>query len=125
MIQSLFSSQSYVASKQMLDATVVRQQGLAANIANVETPGYKRLDLPRDFAKEFGAKLQAGEASSMAPAKLAADTATPSIRKDGNNVSLDREMLAMSKNSVEFDTMTELVSGSIKALRLAISGRNG
>jgi flagellar basal body rod protein FlgB len=55
---------------------------------------------------------------------LAQDTVTPSQRKDGNNVVLDRELLAMNQNGAEFDALTEFVSGSIKQLRLAVTGRN-
>lgn len=124
MIESLFSSQTYVASKRMLDATALRQQALASNIANVETPGYKRVDLPREFAAEFSAKLRAGAAGSVSSPALAEDKFAVSQRKDGNNVALDGELLAMTRNTVEFDTLSELVSGSIKQLRLAITGRS-
>ena len=45
------------------------------------------------------------------------------MRKDGNNVEVDKELLAIGKNVMEFDTLTEFVSGSIRQLRMAITGR--
>ena len=122
MIENLFTQGNYAATKQMLDASVLRHEALASNLANIETPGYKRLEISRDFQKEFAAALRAG--GSVPTPVLAQDTVTPSQRKDGNNVVLDRELLAMNQNGAEFDALTEFVSGSIKQLRLAITGRN-
>ena len=88
------------------------------------TAGYKRVDLPKDFAQEFANRLRAHDVGSMERLKLEEDTVSASSRKDGNNVDIDKEMLALSKNAAEFDALTEFVSGSIKQLRLAITGRN-
>ena len=122
MIEKLFNQGNYAATKQLLDASIVRHEALASNLANIETPGYKRVDLPRDFSKEFAARVRAG-GSAPVPV-LAQDTAAPSQRKDGNNVVLDHEMMAMNRNVAEYDALTEFVSGSLKQLRLAITGRS-
>jgi hypothetical protein len=45
MIDALFTDSDYVAAKKMLDVTVLRHQAIASNLANVETPNYKRLDV--------------------------------------------------------------------------------
>jgi flagellar basal-body rod protein FlgB len=45
MIEALFNQPNYLAAKKTLDAVVLRQQAIANNIANLETPGYKRVDL--------------------------------------------------------------------------------
>lgn len=122
MIQGIFNQGTYAASKQLLDASIVRHEALASNMANIETPGYKRVDLPQDFAKQFASSLRGG---GTAPAPtLAVDTTAQSQRADGNNVSLDKELLSMNRNAAEYDVLTEFVSGSLKQLRLAISGRN-
>jgi len=123
MIESLFSDSNYAAAKQLLDATVVRHEALAANLANIETPGYKRVDLPKEFEQEFAARLRGGEVARATTPVPIADPSAVTQRKDGNNVELDHELLALSRNSLQFDTLTEFVSGSIKALRLAITGR--
>lgn len=123
MIEGLFSSTNYQAAKRLLDVATVRHEALATNLANVETPGYKRVDLPKDFPAEFASRLRAGDLAAAPAAKIVEDRTATSQRKDGNNVALDKELLAMSKNTAEYDTLTEFVSGSIKQLRLAITGR--
>ncbi len=123
MIDSLFSGTNYQASKQLLDAATVRHEALAANLANVETPGYKRHDLPKDFSAEFASRVHSGRLASPQNTKAEEDLSATNMRKDGNNVEVDKELLAIGKNVMEFDTLTEFVSGSIRQLRMAITGR--
>jgi flagellar basal-body rod protein FlgB len=123
MIEALFSNNNYAASKAMLDVTQLRHEALAANIANVETPGYKRVDLSKDFSKEFAARFHEGNALQSPEPTLAEDTDAPSKRRDGNNVELDKELIAMSGNSLQYDALTDFVSGSLKQLKMAITGR--
>ncbi len=124
MIEQLFSGTNYQATKQLLDAATMRHEALAANIANLETPGYKRVDLPKDFAQEFAAHVRSGGTSAAPAPKIVEDSAATARRKDGNTVQLDKELLAMTKNEAEYDVLTEFVSGSIKQLKLAITGRS-
>jgi flagellar basal-body rod protein FlgB len=42
MIEALFNQTGYLAAKKTLDAVALRQEAIANNIANLETPGYKR-----------------------------------------------------------------------------------
>lgn len=124
MIDRLFASPTYDASKHLLDAAALRQEALASNLANAETPGYKRIDLERSFATEFAAKLKAGDVASAPTPKVVEDSTANSQRTDGNTVEVDKELLAMGKNGAEFETLTEFVSGSLKQIRMAITGRS-
>ena len=124
MIEQLFSGANYQATKQLLDVAIVRHEALAANLSNVETPGYKRVDLPKDFAQEFAAHVRSGGGSSAPKPGIVEDSTATARRKDGNTVQLDKELLAMTKNEAEYEMLTEFVSGSIKQLRLAITGRS-
>ena len=123
MIEALFSDSNYVAQKKLLDATVLRHEALAANIANVETPGYKRVDLPKQFNADFAAHLRAGESNAIKNPALVEDTDAVAQRRDGNNVELDHELLTLSGNSMQFETVGEFISSSLRQLRLAITGR--
>lgn len=123
MIEALFNGNNYAASKTMLDATALRHEALAANIANIETPGYKRVDLAKNFAQEFSSQVRAGKGAQTAQPALAVDMDAPAQRLDGNDVEMDKELLAMSGNSMQYDALTEFVSNSLKQLRIAISGR--
>ena len=52
-LDNLYSQENYLISKKLLDATQLRHETLANNIANVETPGFKRRDLPKNFSVEL------------------------------------------------------------------------
>ena len=123
MIASLFSNSNYVAAKQMLDAATLRHEAIANNIANIETPGFKRSDLAKDFSAQFSNSVRAGDLNNAPRPSLVVDSTSTSQRKDGNNVVLDKELLGMSQNEMEYDVMTDFVSGSLKQLRMAITGR--
>ncbi len=123
-IEQLFSSSNYQATKQLLDVAVRRHEAVATNLANIETPGYKRVDLPKEFAHELASRIRSGDAKSVVIPDFVQDLTISSQRKDGNNVDMDKEMMALSKNAAEFDALADFVSGSLKQLRLAITGRN-
>jgi flagellar basal-body rod protein FlgB len=124
MIESLFSNPSYAASKVLLDATAERHEALAANIANVETPGYKRVDLSKSFSEAFAAHVQSGTVSGMPAPSIEEDASATTMSQNGNNVQMDKELMEMSSNTLQYDTLTEFVSGSLKQLQMAITGRS-
>jgi flagellar basal-body rod protein FlgB len=123
MIESLFSNPNYAASKLLLDATAQRHEALATNIANIETPGFKRLDLSKSFTEAFEAHVKSGDAAGIPQATVEEDPDAVTQRQDGNNVQMDKELMAMSSNTLQYDTLTEFVSGSLKQLQTAITGR--
>jgi len=126
MIDPVFQSDNYLLARKLLDASVLRQQAIASNIANAETPGYRRVEVSKDFAAQLRAKLEsgplAGQTDSLTPS-LVEDPHARSMGPDGNTVEIERELLEMSRNMVEHDFLTELVSRNIKQMKMAISGR--
>jgi flagellar basal-body rod protein FlgB len=125
-IDPIFQTDNYQLARKLLDASVLRQEAIATNIANAETPGFRRLDLAADFAVQLKSRLASGDFASQVdlirPA-LAEDPTARSIRPDGNTVELERELLAMNRNAVEYDYLSEVVSSNLKQLRMAITGR--
>jgi flagellar basal-body rod protein FlgB len=126
MVASLFNSDNYTAVKKMMDVASTRHAAIASNIANVSTPGYKRVDLSKSFEDELRGRIKKGGSSDIEAISIRTemDTLTPSTRADGNNVQLDRELLSMSTNTMNFDALTQFASGSLKQLRVAITGRS-
>lgn len=128
MIDPISQSDNYAAARMLLDASVLRQQAISANIANAETPGYHRIDLSPDFQAELKSALKTGgiaqNIADLRP-RLAEDTHARSTKPDGNSVELETELVAMNRNSVDYDFLTEVVSRHIKQLKMAISGRTG
>jgi len=126
MIDPIFHTDNYQLARKLLDASVLRQEAIAANVANAETPGFQRLDVAPDFAAQLKARVAAGESpanlAELAP-RLATDTSARSVRPDGNTVEIERELLAMNRNAVEFNYLSEVVSNNLKQLKLAITGQ--
>jgi flagellar basal-body rod protein FlgB len=124
MIEKLFSTENYAMSKTMLDVATARHEALAANIANVETPGYRRVDVSKTFLQELQQQFQAGEIGGpirQAPVEI--DATARSSRADGNNVELDTELLQMGSNEMQYEMLADFVSGSLARLKTAITGR--
>jgi flagellar basal-body rod protein FlgB len=124
MIEKLFSSPSYDASKVLMDVAVMRQEIFASNLANLETPGYKRLQVSGDFTKVFNDAMKSGQVGKVQMPAVSQDLATPAQRKDGNNVVLQDELLAMGKNGSEYEALVDFVGGSMRTLKVAITGRS-
>jgi len=127
MIDPIFHSDNYQLARKLLDAAALRSEAIASNIANAETPGYRRLDVSADFAEQLKARTQAGElagdSDTLRPS-LVQDPYARTVRPDGNSVDIENELLAMNKNSVEYEFLTDVVSGNIKQLKMAITGRS-
>lgn len=128
MIEPVANNANYQLARKLLDASVLRQEAIASNIANAETPGYRRVDVSPDFQTALRAQFAGGAAP--APGSLSAiqpglseDTSVRAVRADGNSVELETELLAMGRNRVDHEFLTELISNNIKQLRVAISGR--
>jgi flagellar basal-body rod protein FlgB len=127
MIDPIFQSGNYQIATKLLDASALRQQAIAANIANAETPGYRRLDIAPDFVAKLKSSIVNGQpAASTAGLKpsLAADPHARSVRPDGNSVEVEHELIAMNRNAVEYEFLSEVVTRNIKQLKLAITGRS-
>lgn len=126
MIDPIFQTDNYQLARKLLDAAVLRQEAIATNIANAETPGFRRLDVNADFATQLKARVAAGDFAQTADLvrpHLSEDSTARSVRPDGNTVEIERELLAMNRNAVEYDFLSDIVSNNIKQLKLAITGR--
>jgi len=126
MIDALFNQPDYLAAKKNLDAAVLRQDAIASNIANLETPGYKRVDLAPSFQRELERASGSGNTQSIAALKpaLAVDTTAPAISRDGNTVNLEKELMQMNQNTLTHAFETQLVSNLLQRMRLAITGKS-
>jgi len=125
MIDGLFNQPNYVAARKLLDATALRHEAIASNLANLETPRYKRVDVAQSFAAELQQAVASKDAGSIAEVQpqLAVDPSAVAVRKDGNTVQLETELLKLNQNFLEHHLETQLVSGALLKLRLAITGR--
>jgi len=115
-----------------LDASGMRQQVLSNNVANIDTPQFKRSDV--DFQAVLGAAL--GENGGALSMKLTSPKHIPgladgrgsgivtdqstSLRNDGNNVDVDREMSNVAENGLYYSSLTRAISSQLGLLRMVI-----
>jgi len=126
MIDALFNQPGYLGTKRMLDATVKRHEAIAANIANAETPHYKRIDLAPSFRAQLQSAVASQDASQLASLspKLAVDSQALPANRDGNTVNLEHELVELSQNSLQHAVEAQLVNASLLKLRMAITGKS-
>jgi flagellar basal-body rod protein FlgB len=125
-IEALFNRPNYVAARKLLDASTLRHEAIAANLANIETPGYQRVDIAPSFASDLRQAIAANDPSrttALKPRLTVDSTAPAASRRDGNNVELESELVRLSQNAVEHSLETHLLTGTLLRLRLAITGR--
>lgn len=111
---------------QALNLRSLRQQVLASNIANADTPGYKARDI--DFKAALSAATQPpkGEPPTGAPAAasppqlLYRQMLQPSV--DGNTVDMDVERAQFSQNALHYEANVTMLSHQIRTMLAAIQG---
>ena len=125
MISALFNQTNYVATKRMLDATMLRHEAIASNLAHVETPNYKRIDLAPSFQTQLKQAISGRHSDQIAriTPRLEVDPTAVASTRDGNTVQLETELGHLQQNLVEHALETQLVTGNLLRLRLAITGR--
>ena len=60
MVDPILQADSYQLAKKLMDGTALRQQAIASNLANAETPGYHRIDVSTDFEQRLRASFETG-----------------------------------------------------------------
>ena len=102
-----------------LRAEGIRQQAIANNIANLNTPGYRRTDL--NFEEVLNKALD--KEASFDPQKLETEFVKPldtPINEFGNDVSLDSEVSEMVKNSIRHRTYMLLLKKKYQQMDAAV-----
>lgn len=106
------------------DASWTRNSVISNNIANVDTPGYKRKDIR--FEEYLQGAVSGGSSldDNIANADLDSltgttytDYASSSYRIDGNNVDIDTENAELAKNQIKYYTMLDSISQEFKRIQ--------
>ncbi|WP_018990271.1 flagellar basal body rod protein FlgB [Aromatoleum toluclasticum] len=119
-----------------LNLQAQRQQMLASNIANADTPNYKARDI------DFRTALKGAVDGRMGPLALASTSsrhldvaaempfgAFVGYRRefqssvDGNTVNMDVERAAFAENSVHYEASVTFINGLLRSMQTAISGQ--
>ena len=102
-----------------LDLRLDRQNLIASNLANVDTPGYQPVDLRFEETLRSMLDDRGGGLPPSAAEAFFDPAVTPGA--DGNGVDLDREMSRSSINSMLYSTALRLHQGRTQLLRLALT----
>jgi len=108
-----------------------RQQVLAENVANADTPGYRPRDLlPPNFEQELTASSVAlartdpdhleGDGENLRFAS--AGGLHYEVRPGGNAVNHEDEMMKVASNQMDFDAVADLYTRSLALIKLAAGG---
>lgn len=116
-----------------MDGSALKHTAISNNIANVNTPGYKKLtvsfhqslekyleevpELKTTKNKHFTGKKE----MSAEPVIRMTQAGTTKLRNDGNNVDIDLELAALAENNLYFNSLAQLLSAQIALLKHSIS----
>ena len=111
------------------DASWLRNEAISNNIANVDTPGYKRQDVT--FETELVRNLNKVEYDSMdarvynmklsrIEPRVYTDASAYSYRLDGNNVDIDTENVYMAENQVTYNGLMQCIKSEFANLKAAM-----
>jgi len=137
MDKPFFEDAGMVRMERFMDLAVRRQKLISSNLSNVDTPGYKTVDI--DFEQELQSQMagSTGQGISMAvtdtrhlgtssgaqgglPAQ-AREVEGLTLRNDLNNVNIDREMSELSTNAMKFSAVSQMIAGKFRTLKAAIT----
>jgi flagellar basal-body rod protein FlgB len=119
-----------------LDFHLERHNVLTSNVAHVDTPGYRPVDLQRvdesTFASVLDVTLARTNPGHLPGGNVAAPSSgyvfrdlTAGAGSDGNFVSLDREAAKLAANHLRYDVVSAVVQAELRQLRFAANDAKG
>ncbi|CAB4577855.1 unannotated protein [freshwater metagenome] len=118
MMVSGISDGTTLALRMAINGLDARQQSIAANIANLETPGYRARIV--SFEDSLRAALENGTPTDTS---VMVDQSLAPTRSNGNNVNIDFELLAEKENVLRQRLVVQALNAKYSLLRTAITGQ--
>ena len=111
----------HLALERAIQGSSIRHEALAQNLANINTPGYRRRDV--DFHSALQAAMPAGaDAIASTPIAASVDSAAP-MRPDGNSVDIDVESANLAQNALEYQALAQVLRARGDIIEIAIGTR--
>lgn len=109
-----------------------RQNAVADNIANVETPGYKAKRVLFEDSLSSAIAAERSTTTVNAQVRGLVEAVEPRVeegeeawRRDGNSVNIETEMVEAAKTSTHYKMLARLLAKKFRMLRSAINGGGG
>jgi flagellar basal-body rod protein FlgB len=104
-----------------IEGAAARQQAIAQNLANVDTPGYQRVDV--DFHQTLANAMASGpdglKGATFSPQRDASAT----VRADGSTVDPDVESANQARNGLEYEALVQISKARIDILQSAMGAK--
>ena len=107
-----------LALERAISGASMRQGVLANNLANAETPGFRRMDV--DFHDALAQAMDSGQSSAIESAQFTPQQDPQTMRADGNGVDIDTESAAMAKNGLEYEALISVAKARIQIIQSAM-----
>ncbi|NNJ32005.1 flagellar basal body rod protein FlgB [Lacrimispora defluvii] len=107
MLDKIFESKNII--HKALDASWMRNQVIAQNIANVDTPNYKRktVTFEEQLLQEMSKSDFKNSDVENVDIKVIQENSNLSYRLDGNNVDIDTESAALAENTIRYNALVQ------------------
>jgi flagellar basal-body rod protein FlgB len=102
-----------------LDGMSLRQNVIADNIANVDTPGFRARSV--DFETSLKSAIAGGSVDADSVSATTTPTATP-VGANGNNVDLRKETMAAMQTVYQYQMVSRSASDRLELMRTAVAG---
>ncbi len=108
------------------DASWMRQEAISNNIANVNTPGYKRQDVSFEDSLQEAISNSRYRSTDEKVANLSkadlrirsyTDSSGFSYRLDGNNVDIDTENAALARNQLKYNALVDSINHEFSMIK--------
>jgi flagellar basal-body rod protein FlgB len=127
-MSGLFATPGIQSLSMALDEASLRQKAISANIANVNTPGYQRVDVSNSFENAYNSALSelgsGGTVDSLPQGTITTASDQGPARPDGNTVQLEQEMVGLAQNSAHYEFASTMLANSFHGMKSAITGQN-
>ncbi|HJP83134.1 MAG TPA: flagellar basal body rod protein FlgB [Fimbriimonadaceae bacterium] len=105
---------------QALDRASQRHGLLTGNLANANTPGYKRKDCGFDIVLDAESNQAEVRMQEMRERRQQMASDRTSIRVDGSNVDLEKEVMSIAETELRYQTLTDLTARYFSGLKNVI-----
>ena len=111
------------ALRRQMTLAAARQAAAAGNLANVDTPNYKAVEVSfSDALHEQLAVTNPGHLAAGGPGGVRTEEIRDApARRDGNTVVLDQELLKMGRAGGEFSAAQTALAAKFRLVRYAIN----
>lgn len=137
---NLLNSAAFGRMEGALQAAEMRQRVISNNVANSDTPHFKRSEVLFEelLEQSMGGNkpghltgnrtdqkhITIGTGSAVMPKAMVITDETTSMNNNENNVDIDREMSLLAKNQLSYNLYIQQINHDVRMMRTAIEGRS-